>query len=394
VSSAGYLIAHQVDNGLMPVWTASEAECDNPWSFKHDPRLARSDIDMLVEWDALGAPLGDPEDAAPVPTPLTFDLPDVTAELPMAAFTTDDSAGDDQFVCFSVDPGNTTTQWLEGIQLIPGNDRIDHHAVVTLDVDGVTADTPTYPCFGGDGLSNHRFLGAWVPGARPIEYPDGTGIEVPAGARIVVQMHYHPLATPETDSSRLDVRMRETAPLQTATMALIGNYRTQDEEGFGVQPGACDGDEPDFYIPASTVEDGRTDCDPSSHTEVLTYKVPGGANTNLEVFMLANHMHYIGRSMRVSVERTSGQESDVCLLDTPEWDFDWQQVFEFERGDAPVLHGGDTLVIECTYDNTLDNPGVVRALEESGETTPPPVTIGNGSLDEMCLVAVGVAPTD
>ena len=51
---------------------------------------------------------------------------------------------------------------------------------------------------------------------------------------------------------------------------------------------------------------------------------------------------------------------------------------------------GDKVRIRCEYDNTLDNPSVVAALAEVGEDAPIDVQQGEGTLDEMCIAAIGV----
>jgi hypothetical protein len=48
--------------------------------------------------------------------------------------------------------------------------------------------------------------------------------------------------------------------------------------------------------------------------------------------------------------------------------------------------------VRCTYDNTLDNPFVRRMLMELGLQEPIEVTLGEQSLDEMCLGVFGVVP--
>jgi hypothetical protein len=111
-------------------------------------------------------------------------------------------------------------------------------------------------------------------------------------------------------------------------------------------------------------------------------------------------MHYIGVDARLSVLRAdpaAGEDSESCLLHTPYWDFEWQQFFFYDAatGAAPVIRGGDVLEITCTYDNTLDNPGVQRALAEHPELDEPiDVVLGEGSLDEMCVSLVGVVPVE
>jgi hypothetical protein len=46
--------------------------------------------------------------------------------------------------------------------------------------------------------------------------------------------------------------------------------------------------------------------------------------------------------------------------------------------------------MKCTYDNTLGNPKVVQALKEQGLSQPKDVSLGETTLDEMCLGAYEV----
>ena len=104
-----------------------------------------------------------------------------------------------------------------------------------------------------------------------------------------------------------------------------------------------------------------------------------------------------GPSSRGHVERAApreGEDAEACLLQTPDWDFDWQQFYFYDAasGAAPRVSGGDTLVLTCTYNNTLDNPGVQKALQEYGYTEPVDISLGEGSLNEMCIALIGVIP--
>jgi len=47
--------------------------------------------------------------------------------------------------------------------------------------------------------------------------------------------------------------------------------------------------------------------------------------------------------------------------------------------------------VRCTYDNVLTNPGVAEMLAEVGLDAPQDVSLGEGTLDEMCLAGVGIA---
>jgi hypothetical protein len=67
-----------------------------------------------------------------------------------------------------------------------------------------------YPCFGGPGFRIEGYLGGWAPGGRPWDLPEGVGMLLPKGARVVFQLHYH-----NTRSRR---RSRSADPLPGSTL--------------------------------------------------------------------------------------------------------------------------------------------------------------------------------
>ena len=81
------------------------------------------------------------------------------------------------------------------------------------------------------------------------------------------------------------------------------------------------------------------------------------------------------------------QPADECLLHTPYYDFSWQRgyVYDLPIEDLPIVRPGDRLNMRCTYNNSLENPAVSKALSESGISAPIEVVLGDETLDEMCL---------
>jgi hypothetical protein len=81
------------------------------------------------------------------------------------------------------------------------------------------------------------------------------------------------------------------------------------------------------------------------------------------------------------------------MIQTPRWDFNWQRVYNIdaEVGSFPTVQGGDVITLRCTYDNSLANPFLVEALAEQDMSEPIDVTLGEASLDEMCLLIYGLA---
>ena len=77
------------------------------------------------------------------------------------------------------------------------------------------------------------------------------------------------------------------------------------------------------------------------------------------------HMHTLGVSGRLSIVREDGSED--CLVDIPQWDFNWQR--DYRLVEPAIVQAGDTVTLECTWDNPTDAD----------------VKWGEGTGDEMCL---------
>lgn len=364
--------------GDMPPWGALETEeCRPAHTWQGDTRLTAAEKQLFADWVAQGAPEGDPADAAPLPEAPSLELADPTAVLenpaPFVVGGTQDS-----FVCVAIDPGIAKDVWISGVQMVPDKTEVVHHVLMYVDPlavsDGLIDDDGTFPCLGFVSFEGATQIGTWVPGAVPTETPPDVGFPMPAGSRIVLAYHYHPTGAGDvSDQSAVALRWTEEAPAINAVMGLFGN-------GDGLEPGPDDaGGPPEFRIPANSPD----------HTETMSVEIPALVPPT-QIFSLGTHMHYVGVDMRAWIER-DGEE--VCLIQTPRWDFNWQRNYAVDAplGEMPVVQGGDIVRIRCRYDNTLDNPFLVRALAEQGLDAPIDVTLGEASLDEMCLLLFGLA---
>lgn len=378
------LLATTAESGRMPPWHALETDlCQPPHPFKHDPRLSPDEISMLQEWADAGAPEGDPALAAPLPDPPALDLADPTKTVTMASTLTIDKVGStlDSFHCISLDPAHSGDVYLDGLQVIPGNRAIVHHVLVYVDQNAESASWQggvKKDCGGGAGLAGpSQLVAGWVPGGMPMEAPAGVGVVLPAGARFVLNVHYHATGGgPEDDSGTgLALRWTTNKPEYTSIATLLGApaQATQLTAPFLIPAGA-EGHVEDFEWVVSV--DGQ----------------PFPDTIEARLWAITHHMHKVGVDMRTwVVDRDTGEET--CILHTPKWDFNWQRSYEY---DAPIaqdirLKAGDTIRLRCIYDNTLQNPSLVGALAEVGLDAPIDVEVGEGTLDEMCIGALGVA---
>ena len=338
--------------------------------------------------------------------PSTRDLPNKTHEVtPVEPYVT--SGDKDEFICFVIDPGLTEDQYLTGIHLVPGNPKVVHHAVISLDaertLEGAAGPNGIFDCGGapaggdpamGTGL---EMLNAWAPGADPIDLQPGVGKLIPKGSLIFMNIHYHPAGTTaDPDLSTIQLRLTKEKPQYGHLYYLIGNFgEAVNEFGVGLLPGPADTNGVEFLIPADSKAHVETEqfTIPTLDSPVSNFaRFPPGTRLNGEWL----HMHYLGFDQKITVSRPNpppGQPAEECLAHAPQWEFSWQRSYAYDASveELPTLDPGDVLQIRCKYNNSTDNPYVVRALQEAQMSSTIDVTYGEGeTFDEMCITGLSL----
>ncbi|MFO0723887.1 MAG: hypothetical protein U1E65_08905 [Myxococcota bacterium] len=358
-TTAGYASAinAQIASGKMPPFYAS-AGCN---SYQHDPRLSPQEAALVATWASEGGPLGDAKDAAhamPIaPTTVRHDtMMDIGGDFDARLMSETDN-----YRCFVMDPGAATDIMVSGYEVIPGNKRIVHHVLAYL---VAPADVPTlvandaadpglgYSCMAGGvnvpGAIGNQVAG-WVPGASATRLPEGTGIEVAAGSKIVIQIHYNLLGA--GSGSTLD---KTTLALETAPAGSLTPARILPMVKHNLAIAAYD----------------------ANSVQVQELTLPR-ANVGSSIYRLTGHMHMLGKEVKLEAVHRDG--SSTCLLDIPTWDFQWQR--EYSLTTPYLVQTGDKLRITCVYDNSAAHQPVVNGVQQ----TPRDVTWGESSLDEMCM---------
>jgi hypothetical protein len=416
--SAAALIAKTTRARTMPPWGARNTdECTTNLRWKGDISLSDEEIDTLDAWSKAGAPEGDPSDAPPAFVPKSHDLPNMTHEIhPNEPYVT--SGDKDEFKCFVIDPGFTEDQYMNGLQVVPGNPKVVHHVVMLVDPNRVTEQVAgpdgSFPCGPGDdddmldmgGMPDMpgdmmgmpgEVINAWAPGSGAFELPEGVGYRIPKGSLMVLQIHYHPAGTTaDPDMTRIQLRLSKEKPKYGFMYQLLSSEdQPIDDSGTGLLPGPDDTNGVEFLIPANS----------KHHVETQQFTIPaagspGSANfpvfPGMRIYGEWLHMHYLGFDQKVTIIRPnapSDQPQEECLVHAPEWDFSWQRSYAYDSPieSLPTIEPGDILKIRCTYDNSTDNPYVVRALQEAHLSSPIDVSYGEGAtFDEMCSTGVSI----
>jgi hypothetical protein len=357
-------IRAHVSARTMPPWLAAEG-CSE---YQHDFSLTQDQIDTITDWVDQDTPEGDAsEPADPLPS-AGGGLSRVDLTLKMPEPYTAQSSPDD-YRCIPIEWPEDTTKYVTGFGVNPDQDQLVHHVIAYVAAPSL-ADTiaqksaaeagPGYTCFGGPGVGSQNpqdenstsWLGSWAPGGQGQDFPAGTGIEIEPGSTVILQVHYNTLITDAApDQSEITLKVDD----QVDKTALYLPW---------TNPQWLSGDS--MLIPAGTSD--------TTHQWGFT---PGLLFGNIVIHDVGFHMHNLGEKGRLWVEHEDGTES--CLLDIPQWDFDWQ--YGYRLRNTITLNSSDKLNIKCEWDNSAENQPVV----DGERLAPRDVTWGDGTTDEMCL---------
>jgi len=371
--------------------------------------LTAREREAIVAWAVRGGrvdgPAGKPRAPARVPVRPGESVLDL--RLPTAFRPTARKGATDDYRCFLLDPRLTKDAAVTSARIVPGQPRVVHHVILFRVSREQVAEAkrldagaagPGWTCFGGTGLSlgadggsiqaalgDANWVAAWAPGRDGDRLPDGTGVPLPAGSQIVMQVHYNLLNGRAPDRSRAVLTAAPStaglAPLQT--MLLPGPVELACARGeSGRLCGRTDalfelvrkyGAEAGFVPAGLLLLCGRSASAPrASAVSSCDRRLSSPAT----IHVVAGHMHLLGASIRVTLN--PGTPRQRVLLDIPRWDFHWQNAYVLAR---PVrARPGDVVRVTCRHDVGKRRAGLPGIPQE-----PRYVLWGEGTTDEMCL---------
>jgi hypothetical protein len=330
----------------------------------------------------------------------------LTLALPGGDYTpAANSGGTDDYHCFLIDPSVSADSFITGVQFLPGNPSIVHHAILfrvepqqVAAAEQKDAASPGrgWTCFGGPGLPSYDrdpvraldsapWLAGWAPGSDEQVFGAGFGVPLSAGSRIVLQVHYHLVDGGGDDASRVRLRMASGAkaltPLETMLLpAPVELPCNPDEHGVLCDRQASVLDVMRRFGPDAgrTVAGLQLLCDGNLENPRAgaTQSCDRPVRERMTIRAAAGHMHLLGRSIRIEVNPDRPDHRTV--LDIPMWDFDNQGAKPLPS--AVTVSPGDTLRVTCTHD-----VGLRKLLPSLQQAPPRYVTWGEGTTDEMCL---------
>ena len=290
----------------MPPWYADPRH----GSFSNDRHLPKEDADTLVAWVTAGCPKGDEKDLpAPAKFPEGWSVGTPDAVFRMVDEFQVPATGVLDYKKFTVDPGFKEDVWVQAAECRPGNRAVVHHILVYIQL-------PNRPIYAADGTA--MMLSGWAPGDMPGVYPAGTAKRIPAGAKLVFEVHYTPNGTAQADRSSVGLVFAKKPPERPVETNILANM------GLRIPPHV-----------------GR-------HEGRFVYTFRDDA----KILSLMPHMHLRGVSASYTATYPDGRTE--TLLSVPDYDFNWQSVYRFKE---PLkVPKGTKLTWVGRWDNSADNP--------------------------------------
>jgi hypothetical protein len=360
----------------MPPWHALHVG-----QFSNDRRMTQAEICAIVAWVDGGAKEGDKRDLPPAPKFVEgwgIGQPDLILKMPEEFIL--DADGPDEYQHFVIDPGFTEDKYVQMVEARPGNRRIVHHIIANIlppqqgaqprkeltkeEIDKMRAavdpivyregfllrlrpDVPVHddgcqlPSGGGgnqfDGGGQFRsgnVLTVFLPGAKPRIWEPGTVKKIPAGSRILLQVHYSKTAGQvQKDRSMIGLVFAKQPPQKELLTYLIQNRY------FRIPPGA------------------------ENHRVTACWTAP----QDIHLVSAGPHMHNRGKAMEIKVFYPDGRSES--LLNVPMYDFSWQTFYYFKQSIA--IPAGTRFMVTGYLDNSgrnKNNPDPARAVRY-GEPT-------------------------
>ena len=339
----------------MPPWLPEPGHV----RFAGEQRLSDRQIATLEAWARAGAPEGEARRAPRVPAfrdGWQLGTPDLVLEAPEPFLLR--AEGEDVFWNIVFAQAIQAARYVRAVEIRPGNPRVVHHANIVRDGSGWARDMDaSQPGIGFEGMDieiasdrfepDSHFL-FWKPGSPPTPEPDDMSWRLEPGTDLVLNMHLQPSGRVEPIKPALGLYFTDTPPARFPMLVQL-----EHDGALDIPPG----------VPNFTVSD--------------ELELP----IDVELLGIYPHAHYVGKRVEASARLPDG--STRTLIRIPEWDLNWQAVYQLQEPLA--LPKGTVVTMRWMYDNSAAN---VR----NPNTPPKTVRAGNRASDEMAHVWLQLLP--
>lgn len=313
-------------------------------AFAHERRLTDQEIASIAQWVKDSVPLGKllPTQQQSLP-PNGMQGFNPTITLSMKKPVPIPSLNKQHYICYAIPFEFEKEQFVRGIEYVPGNKELSHHAsyqVLEVAPDVPLVNIPEYFVYSDTqrvvdtddyqyfrlvskryGSPIETFHAGWLPGVRPLLYPPGIGFRLPKrGVFMIRNLHYAPTPREASDSASIRLMLSEKECRTVEFAAFKPTITAQTAS-----------------IPADTI---------------VEYSLHVKIGAPMSVLNINPHMHRLGKSFSVWAETPQHDTIPLCLI--PRWDFDWQEFYMYKK--PVVLPAGTVLNATAVFDNTKNNP--------------------------------------
>ena len=330
-----------VTRGYMPPWKA-----DNHYvAFANDRSLTERERVLLLQWIDNKTPRGKAPDTArlqqaSIPGTSYFREPDLVLKASDSFRVTGDNI--ERYIIFKIPFELKDSANVEAIELYCNNKKLIHHANYAIH----SVSDPGIDLYKTDSLINlteddrrkfdqyqpYRktitYYGGWIPGTSYESYPKDIGWVMPRRGVILLTVHFAPAAVDEPVQLGVNLFFKKTLIQRRVKVVSFGSGGIGEKQI-----------DPPFYIRANQVQK-------------FTLQVTN-PNEDQSVLYVWPHMHLIGKEYLAYAIPPDGGDT-IRLVHIPRWDFRWQEIYRFKR--LVKIPKGSVIHLECTYDNTADNP--------------------------------------
>lgn len=356
-------IKEKVAKREMPPWHADPHVGE--WS--NDRRMSEAEIQTIVAWVDQGAKEGDPKLMPPAPKfteGWSIGKPDVILSMDKEFILKPGTA--DEIRYFEVPTNFTEDKYIQFAEARPGNREIVHHIIAFVqpppkggaptmspeerkkmremmekesifsEANFLTRVKPDVPVFddgcatpsggsgskrdgSGNGGDNSSLLAGYAPGMNQAVWPAGTVKKVPAGSKLIFQMHYSTFLNPKgelKDRSSVGLVFAREPQKELKTRGIANHY---------------------FKIPAGVENHRATAC--------------WTAKEDVHIVTFMPHLHMRGKSMKFEAFYPDGRKEILC--DVPNYDFNWQIVYYAKKPIA--IPKGTKILVTTVWDNSKKN---------------------------------------
>ena len=311
--------------GRMPPWHADP----HYGKFTNDLSLSPEQKVTMIQWINEGAQRGDGPDplgeffasgGAPLEYPAMWPAelgePDYVVTIPKQHIPADGEV-DYRYPTVAVDLPNDV--WLRAAVVLPGNQRVVHHVLVSP----------------GTDYSFLNYIVGYAPGTKSGIHPAGSGTRLKNVTHLSFEVHYETTGEPETDETKVGLYFHEEPPETTLHNAWPLTLF--------------------FRIPSSAKE-----YQPSN----ATFRFERDALLHT----LQPHMHF--RGLRMKYEAAYPDGTREVLLNVPNYSFDWQTTYVL--AEPKQIPAGTRITVSGAFDNSAlnhHNPDPRRTVTWGEQTT-------------------------